>query len=136
MAKKIGSMNSMNVPVFFLQLCLGVFFLVLGVSNLTNYNADWNALRRAFGSNQTLALIMAVVEIVMGALLVLGLFIALSDGTAKILGFVLFVLWGLYMVVSFVVNDLLKPDFLTWLYRVSWNAVILVSIWIVGRKYA
>jgi uncharacterized membrane protein YphA (DoxX/SURF4 family) len=133
MVKKIGSMN---VPVFFLQLCLGVFFLVLGISNLTNYNTDWNALRRAFGSNQTLAMIMAVVEIVMGALLVLGLFITLSDDVTKVLGFVLFVLWGLYMVVSFVVNDLLKPDFLTWLYRVSWNAVILVSIWLVGRRYA
>ena len=133
MTRKIGSLA---VPTFFLQLFLGVFFLVLGVSNLTNYNSDWNALKRAFGSNQTLAFAMAVVEIVMGALLVLGLFITLTDEVTKVLGFVLFVLWGLYMVVSFIVNDFLKPDFLTWLYRVSWNAVILVSIWIVGRCYS
>jgi uncharacterized membrane protein YphA (DoxX/SURF4 family) len=133
MVKKIGSLA---VPTFFLQLCLGVFFLVLGISNLTNYNTDWNALRRAFGNNQTLAMVMAVVEIVMGALLVLGLFITLSDDLTKILGFVLFVLWGLYMVVSFIVNDFIKPDLLTWLYRVAWNSVILVSIWIVGRRYA
>jgi uncharacterized membrane protein YphA (DoxX/SURF4 family) len=133
MVKKIGNLA---VPTFFLQLCLGVFFLVLGISNLTNYNSDWNALRRAFGSNQTLAIVMAVVEIVMGALLVLGLFITLSDDVTKVLGFVLFVLWGLYMVVSFIVNDFIKPDFLTWLYRVSWNAVILISIWIVGRRYS
>jgi hypothetical protein len=132
MVKRIGSLA---VPTFFLQLCLGVFFLVLGVSNLTNYNTDWNALRRAFGSNQTLALIMAVVEIVMGALLVLGLFITLSDDVTKLLSFVLFVLWGLYIVVSFIVNEFLKPDFLTWLYRLAWNSVILVSIWIVGRRY-
>jgi hypothetical protein len=133
MTKKIGSLA---VPTFFLQLSLGVFFLVLGVSNLTNYNNDWNALKRAFGSNQTLALIMAVIEIVMGALLVLGLFITLSDDVTKILGLVLFVLWGLYIVVSFIVNDFLKPDFLTWLYRLAWNSVILVSIWIVGKRYA
>lgn len=133
MVKKIGNLA---VPTFFLQLFLGVFFLVLGISNLTNYNADWNALRRAFGSNQTLALAMAVVEIVMGALLVLGLFVTLSDDVTKVLGFVLFVLWGLYMVVSFIVNDFIKPDLLTWLYRVSWNSVILVSLWIVGKRYA
>jgi uncharacterized membrane protein YphA (DoxX/SURF4 family) len=133
MVKKIGSLA---VPTFFLQLCLGVFFLVLGVSNLTNYNTDWNALRRAFGSNQTLAIVMAVVEIVMGALLVLGLFISLSDEVTKLLGFVLFVLWALYIVVSFIVNDFIKPDFLTWLYRLAWNSVILVSIWIVGRRYS
>jgi len=133
MTRKIGNLA---VPTFFLQLSLGVFFLVLGISNITNYNDDWNALKRAFGNNQTLALAMAVVEIVMGALLVLGLFVALSDGATKVLGFVLFVLWGLYMVVSFVVKDFAKPDLLTWLYRVSWNAVILVSLWIVGRRYS
>jgi hypothetical protein len=133
MVKKIGNLA---VPIFFLQLALGVFFLVFGVSNLTNYNTDWNELRRAFGRNDTLALATAVVEIVMGALLVLGLFLTLTDDVTKILGLVLFVLWGLYMVVSFIVNDFLKPDFLTWLYRVSWNAIILISIWIVGRRYA
>jgi uncharacterized membrane protein YphA (DoxX/SURF4 family) len=133
MVKKIGNLA---VPIFFLQLALGVFFLVFGVSNLTNYNSDWNELRRAFGRNDTLALVTAVVEIVMGALLVLGLFLTLADDVTKILGLALFVLWGLYMVVTFIVNGFLKPDFLTWLYRFSWNAVILISIWIVGRRYA
>jgi hypothetical protein len=133
MVKKIGSLA---VSIFFLQLCLGVFFLVLGVSNLTNYNSEWSELKRAFGKNETLALVTAVVEIVMGALLLLGLFVSLSDDVAKILGFVLFVLWGLYMVVAFIVDDFLEPNFLTWLYRVAWHSIILVSIWIVGKKYS
>jgi hypothetical protein len=133
MVKKIGSLT---VSIFFLQLCLGVFFLVFGVSNLTDYNSGWGELKRAFGNNEGLALATAVVEIVMGALLVLGLFLTLSDDVTKVLGFVLFVLWGLYMVVTFIVNGFLKPNFLSWLYNLAWNSVILVSIWIVGRKYA
>jgi uncharacterized membrane protein YphA (DoxX/SURF4 family) len=133
MVKKIGSLT---VSIFFLQLCLGVFFLVLGISNLTNYNSTASEFMRAFGRNETLALVTAVVEIVMGALFVLGLFASFSDDITKILGFVLFVLWGLYMVVAFIVKDFLEPNFLTWLYRFAWNAVILVSIWIVGQRYA
>jgi len=133
MVKKIGSLS---VSIFFLQLCLGVFFLVLGVSNLMDYNSGGNQFLKWLGKNETLAIVTAVVQIVMGALLVLGLVIALSEGTTKVLGFVLFVLWGLYMIVSFIVNDFLQPSFLTWLYRVAWNSVILISIWIVGQRYA
>jgi uncharacterized membrane protein YphA (DoxX/SURF4 family) len=132
MVKKIGSLA---VSIFFLQLCLGVFFLILGVSNLTNYNSDWSQLTRVFRGNDSLAVVMAVVEIVMGAILILGLFLSASKDMTKLTGIALFVLWGLYMVVAFIVQDFLKPNFLTWLYRVAWNSVILISLWIVGERY-
>jgi uncharacterized membrane protein YphA (DoxX/SURF4 family) len=134
MTRKVGSLS---LPIFFLQLCLGIFFLVLGITDLTNYNhPDFlSQVGRAFGKNETLALVMAVVEIVMGAILALGLFLSASTDMTKLLGVVLFILWALYMVVAFFVQDLLKPNLLTWLYRVSWNAVILISLWIVGRRY-
>ena len=77
---------------------------------------------------------MAVVEIVMGAVLALGLFIPASADLTRALGVVLFILWALYMIVAFFVQDLFKPSVLTWLYRVSWNTVILISLWLVGRR--
>ena len=134
MTKKVGTLS---LPIFFLQLCLGVFFLVLGITDLTNYNHPdlLSQVGRAFGKNETLALAMAVVEIVMGAVLALGLFLSASADLTRLLGIALFLLWALYMVVAFFVQDLLKPNLLTWLYRVSWNAVILISLWIVGRRY-
>jgi uncharacterized membrane protein YphA (DoxX/SURF4 family) len=134
MIRKVGNLS---LPIFFLQLCLGVFFLVLGITDLTNYNNPGflSQVGRAFGKNETLALVMAVVEIGMGAVLALGLFISASTDLTKILGVALFILWALYMVVAFFVQDLLKPNLLTWLYRVSWNAIILISLWIVGRRF-
>jgi hypothetical protein len=132
MTKKVGTLS---LPTFFLQLFLGVFFLVLGISNLTHYNSGLSEFKRAFGNNDTLSVIMAVIEIVMGAFLVLGLFVSASTDMTKLLGLVLFVLWALYMVVTFIVQDFLKPSLLPWLYQVSWNAIILISLWIVGRRY-
>jgi uncharacterized membrane protein YphA (DoxX/SURF4 family) len=134
MIKKVGSMN---LSTFFLQLCLGVFFLVLGITDLTNYNhpALLSEIGRFFGKNETLSLVMAVVEIVMGAVLILGLFMSASADITRLLGIALFILWALYMVVAFFVQGFLEPNLLTWLYRVSWHSVILISLWIVGRRY-
>jgi len=124
-----------STSVFLLQLCLGVFFIVLGISDLSRYDSFGSQISRAFGNNQVLSLIMAVLELVMGAVLVLGLVVSVPSGMTRILGLALFVLWAVYMIVRFVANDFLKPDFLTWLYNLSWHSIILVSLWIVGRKY-
>jgi hypothetical protein len=124
-----------STSVFLLQLCLGVFFVVLGISDLTHYDSFGSKILRAFGNNQALSLIMAVLELVMGAVLVLGLVVSVPSGMTRILGLALFVLWGVYIVVVFVANEFLKPDFLTWLYNLSWHCIILVSLWVVGRKY-
>ncbi len=132
MAKRQGTNFG---STFFLQLALGAFFLVLGISDLSNYNSGLSELKRAFGKNDTLSIVMAVVELVMGAVLLLGLLITISDQLTRLLGIVLFVLWAVYIVIAFLAQNFLEPNFLTWLYRLSWHCVILVSIWIVGRKY-
>jgi len=124
-----------STSVFLLQLCLGVFFVVLGIRDLTSYNSSWGEIRRAFGDNQVLSLVMAVLELVMGAVLVLGLVVSVPSGMTRILGFSLFVLWGVYIIVVFIANDFLEPNFLSWLYNLSWHCIILVSLWMVGRKY-
>jgi hypothetical protein len=131
MAKKSGfTLDS----TFFLQLCLGAFFVALGIMGLTEHDSGWSQLKRAFGKNDTLNVVMAVVELAMGAVLVLGLFMSVSANITKILGLALFGLWALYMVISFIVNNFVEPNFVAWLYNISWNAVILVSIWMVGRR--
>ena len=132
MAKKQVSVVS---AVFLLQLCLGVFFIVLGISNLTNYNSDWSELKRAFGKNDSLSLAMAVVELVMGAILVFGLFLSVSADLTKLLGIALFILWALYIVLAFFIQNFLEPNFLAWLYPLSWHGIILISLWIVNKKY-
>lgn len=133
MAKKSGSAVA---PVFFLQLALGVFFLMLGIMGLGNYNSSLSEVARFFGRDDTLRIVMSVVELVMGVILVLGLFMSVSADITKVFTFVLFVLWALYMVLNLFLNkSFLEPSTVVWLYNLAWHSIILVSIWVVGRRY-
>lgn len=133
MSKKSGfSLSS----AMLLQLCLGVFFLMLGIMGFTEYNSKLSEVARFFGRDDTLRVIMAVIELVMGGILLLGLFVAVSGGIAKLFSIALFALWALYMFMQFFMNKaFLEPSAVVWLYNFSWHAVILVSLWVVGRKY-
>lgn len=133
MAKKIGSAAA---PIFLLQLALGVFFLMLGIMGLGNYNSRLSEVARFFGRDDTLRVVMSVVEIVMGVILVLGLFMSVADDITKVLMIVLFVLWALYMVLNLFLNhSFLEPNTVVWLYNLAWHSVILASIWVVGQRY-
>ena len=121
---------------FFLQLSLGVFFLMLGIMGLGNYSTRLSEVARFFGRDDTMRVVMSVLEILMGSVLLLGLFFPVSSTLARILALVLFVLWGLYMVITFVLDGrLLEPNAVVWSYNLSWHAVILVGLWVVGSKY-
>jgi hypothetical protein len=127
--------SSLN-PAFFLQLFLGVFFLTLGIIGLGNYDSGMSKVARFFGRNDALRIIMAVVELVMGVVFVLGLVLSVPSGMTKLLTWVLAALWILYIVINFFLDKtFLEPNLLVWLFNISWHAVILVAIWAVGERY-
>jgi hypothetical protein len=132
MAKRSSSVLDSG---FFLQLCLGLFFLVLGIMGLGNYNSKLSEVARFLGRDDSLRIVAAIIELVMGALLLLGPFLNVSSGLARIFSIALFALWALYILYYFVFNDLFKPDFVPWLYEVAWRLVVLTALWIVGKKY-
>jgi len=117
-----------------LQVSLGLFFLALGVMGLGDYNSRINGVARFFGREDSLRVVVAVVELVMGVLLVLSLFLSMSSGIARIFWVCLFGLWALFILYYFVFNGLFKPDFVPWLYEVAWRCVILAGLWIVGKR--
>ena len=122
--------------LFFLQLALGVFFLMLGIMGLGNYNSSLNEVARFFGRDDTLRVIMSVVELVLGIILILGLFMSVSADITRVFTIALFALWALYMVLNLFLNkSFLEPNAVVWLYNLSWHSIILVSIWVVGRRY-
>jgi hypothetical protein len=130
--KKAISLSS----IFFLQLCLGVFFLMLGIVGLGHYNSKLSEVARFFGRDDTMSVVMSVIELVMGGILILGLFVRISGSLAKVFSIALFVLWAIYMFINFFMNkSFLEPSEVVWLYNFSWNAIILVSLWVVGKKY-
>lgn len=122
--------------IFFLQLCLGVFFLMLGIVGLGHYNSKLSEVARFFGRNDTMSIIMSVIELVMGGILILGLFVTVSGSIARIFSIALFALWAVYMFINFFMNkSFLEPSEVVWCYNFSWHAIILASLWVVGRKY-
>lgn len=117
---------------FFLQLCLGIFFIILGVWGITSYNSRAAGIMRYFGRNDLLNLIVAVIQLAAGVLLAINLFVPVSEGLKRIFYIALFVVWALCIILALVVNNFLKPDLLAWLYEVAWRSIILASIWTVG----
>jgi hypothetical protein len=131
MTKKSPTLDS----YFFLQLALGLFFLMLGIMGLSEHNSKLSAVARFLGRNDTLRVIMSVVEIVMGVALAAKLFVAFPDDVARTVSIALFALWALYMLVNLVLNNnFMEPTAVAWLYNLAWHSVILASLWIVGIK--
>ncbi len=123
-----------SVSFFLLQLALGLFFLALGLMGLTEHNSTGSKVLQFLGRNDTLKVLAAVGEVVMGAILVLGLFVPVSSSLSRILGLVIFVLWALFIVAESFAKNFLEPSFVPWLYTFAWRAVILVGLWIVGER--
>ena len=120
---------------FFLQLSLGVFFIVLGILGLTQYSSKTSEVMRFFGKNNVMTLVVAIIQLLSGAVLAAGLFMSVNSGFAQLLSIAIFALWAFSMLMTLVVNGFLRPDLLAWLYKAAWNSVVLASLWIVGRKY-
>jgi len=102
---------------------------------LGNYNSKLSEVARFLGRDDTLRIVMSVVEIAMGLILVAKLFVAFPEGIARIVSIALFALWALYMLISLVLNEqFMEPDAVTWLYKLSWHSIILAALWVVGIK--
>lgn len=120
--------------VFFLQLVIGIFFLSLGILGIQGHDSTLSQLRRTFGHNDSLQLIMAIVELVAGIILVVGLFVALSGEVQRLVSLILFCLWALVLVLQYVVDGFDSKHFLTWLQSLSLDSVVLVGLWVIGRR--
>jgi hypothetical protein len=120
---------------FFLQLSIGAFFLVLGIMGFGEYNSVLNKFARTFGRNDTLRIVVAVVEVVMGGLLIAGLFVSISGLAAKVLFLACFAAWAGIILYFNVFGTKIDKNFLPWCYEISWRCSVLAGLWIVGKKY-
>lgn len=123
---------------FILALLVGAFLVLDGISELSAASSLGARIaseaRRLFGGeDRTLVMIIAVVEIVAGALLVLGLFLDIGQ-LRSALGVGLFIVWLVIIVLTFVVRGF-APDSLAWWTGLVQYLIILTVIWLVkGRR--
>ena len=130
--------KSFNVMLI-LQILVALLLLTFGLDALTGYNSTGAELMRtvnkAFGgSNNILPIIFAVIEIVVGALLILEFFMPVTTKFVFIGMIVICVVWIITIVMRFISNGFLEPNFITWLRELSVQLILLTSFWLVGSS--
>ena len=139
--------------VFFLQIALGLFFLVIGVLSFIDYNSVLGEMKRAFGGNDVVQILVSLTFLVCGLVLIAALLIPVKASTLQIAILAVFILWLILLVfnnfisVDFSKMDIIKAkgdlaekealvNILTWIKNISIDMVMLCSIWVIRvRRY-
>ena len=120
---------------FLLTILVGVFLLLDGIAGLTQANSFLGEIGRAVGARgSNINLIIAIIELVGGALLLLSVVVSLGE-LERFLGIGISIAWLVIMILIFVVNNF-APDTLGWWTGVVQYSIILAVIWMVGARRA
>ncbi len=123
-----------------LQLALGVFFILIGLEVLIYYNSTVGQIVSGFsnlfgGSKQVIESVIAVIEIVAGAVLILTLFVPMGRGAFNFLVLLIFILWAAKIVYNdFIVKTVFQPNWLTWCKELALDVIVLVGVWATRAK--
>ncbi|MDC7233472.1 MAG: hypothetical protein PQJ58_09575 [Spirochaetales bacterium] len=144
--------NSGLTSIFFLQLAIALFFLILGVQGIVNNMSQNSGFAREVAkflnaenpAVQKTELIMGIISLVAGLLLLLGLFRFGDSRLVVISSVLIFLFWLTRLVMVRFMTELVirngnitfYPDFSTWLLAVSTDVIILCSIWTIARRPA
>ncbi|MCK5673066.1 MAG: hypothetical protein KAH95_06805 [Spirochaetales bacterium] len=126
---------------FLLQIAVGLFFLLMGLKGIINYDSVGSQMSRVFndilGSNNNLInIVISISALISGVIILGGLLVPLKNSTLMIATLIVFIFWALKIAYFYVVNNLMEPDMITWLHNLSLDFVILMSVWIINRKYS
>ena len=113
----------------------------MGLQGIINYDSYGSQATRLvndlFGNNNNLInIIVSIGALISGIIILGGLFIPLKNSTLMIATLVVFVFWAIKIAYFYVVNNLMEPDLLIWLQKISLEFVVLMSVWIINRKYS
>jgi len=137
MAKSKAAVDVVTI----LQIVVAVFLITLGLIGIIHYNSDLAQLGRGmnkiFGrANNPMNLIVAIVELVAGVIVFAGVFMAVKSKLLYAATLVIAVLWIIQIIISFFASNFAEPDFIVWLNRLAADLVVLLSLWVINRRYA
>ncbi len=120
---------------FILTALVGAFLILDGIAGLNRSSSFLGELGRALGArSSTITMLVAVLALVAGALLILGLFLNLGD-LDRFLGIGIFIAWLVVIVLVFFVGRF-APDQLSWWTGLVQYSIILAVIWMVRTQRA
>ena len=125
--------RTMSIAVI-LVILVGAFLLLDGISALITQNHGaskvFSDISKAFGkAGNTLAVIIAVLEVAAGALLIISRFVSIGALDAA-LRIGIFIFWIVVMVIVFIINYF-HPDKLDWWRDLVNYSIILAVLWMI-----
>ena len=122
-----------------LQIVVAVYLATLGITGITLYSSGGGKLAREFarlfGGGGSLDLVVAIIELVAGALVFLALFPFTGDRARFAACFISAVLWLVWVLYSLVLHNALEPSVIAWLNRLALDLVVGVALWLVSAQY-
>ena len=142
--------NSGMTSLFFLQLAVAIFFLILGLQGIM-YSVSQNSgfareVARFFNPEypavKNIELVFGIFSLFSGFLLLLGLFRFGDSRLVTVSSVLIFLFWLIRLVIMRFMTELVvfngnisfQPDFSNWLLNVSMDTIILCSIWTLARR--
>jgi hypothetical protein len=137
MARSKASVDLITI----LQIVVAVFLVTLGLIAIIHFNSDLarfgRGMNRLFGrGNDPLNLVVAIIEVVAGVIVFAGVFFAVQSKLLYAATLVIAILWIIQIILSFFASNFAEPDFIIWLNRLAADLVVLLSLWLINRKYA
>jgi len=137
MAKRTVSFDAVSV----LQIVVAVFLFTLGLIGIVDWNSNLaqfgRSLNRLFGrADNPLNLVIAIVEMAAGVIVFIALFVTVANRLIYVLTLIIAILWVVEIIIAFFGQDPFQPDFLVWLNRLAADVIILLSLWLINRRYA
>ncbi len=126
---------------FILQIALGIFFILLGYQGVIHYNSDLSGIGRALaktfgGKVDYISITIAILEIISGVIILVGLLVPMKNSTLMIASLAVFIFWAVRIVYFFFINNFAQPVFFVWLQKLSLDSIVLMSVWVINRKYS
>jgi high-affinity K+ transport system ATPase subunit B len=94
-------------------------------------------MNKLFGrANDPLNLVVAIAEIVAGVIVFAGVFFAVQSRLLYGATLVIAILWIIQIILSFFASNFAEPDLVVWINRLAADLIVLLSLWLINRKYA
>ena len=137
MARRRASVDLVTI----LQIVVAVFLVTLGLIAIIHFNSNLarfgRGMNKLFGrANDPLNLVVAIVEIVAGVIVFAGVFFTVQSKLLYGATLVIAILWIIQIILGFFASNFAEPDLIVWLNRLAADLIVLLSLWLVNRKYA
>ncbi|MCL2706152.1 MAG: hypothetical protein FWE72_08095 [Spirochaetaceae bacterium] len=115
--------------MWLIQLFIGIFLIATGLLFLTGNSEVAKGMSKMLGKNNTWGILIAIIELISGFILLVGLFIGAQQKWMFLACVAIFVLWSINILSVYFFNGFFKPNFMVWIRDLSLHLIVLSGLW-------